>query len=48
MSSLSRTFIRCSRRTHNLMKQHQPPGAYAEAEKEYNEKKVAKREAKGQ
>jgi hypothetical protein len=43
MSSISRTYARASKRSGNLMKQFQPPGAYAKAEKGYNEALAKKR-----
>jgi len=47
MSSLSRKFARESKRSHGLMTQHQPPGAYQEGERKHKEAQAKKRAGRG-
>lgn len=44
MGHLSRKYARESKRTHGLMAQHQPPGAYQEGEKRHKEAQAKKRD----
>ena len=44
MGHISRKYARESKRSHGLMQQHQPPGAYKEGEKRYKEAQAKKRD----
>ena len=44
MGKISRRYARESKRTHGLMEQHQPPGAYQEGERRHKEAQAKKRD----
>jgi len=47
MGKLSRRYARESKRSHGLMQQHQPPGAYQEGERKHKEAQAKKRAERG-